>query len=203
MQSVYSTIPVDWGHRRLIFGGKSYPLSRDAVGVYYKSQSTVSQDTNFVGNLTPLKRCSRCILQIPVDWATGHSFRWKSLPFLQRCSRVYSTISVDCVTGHSFRRKSYHSAEMQSVYSTISVDCVTGHSFRRKSYPSAEMQSVYSTISVDCVTGHSFRRKSLPLCRDTRGVFYNPSYLSQVYNKRMCNEHVRSTRLSAFLRIKK
>ena len=112
--------------------------------------------------LTPLQRCSRCILQ--------------------------PQLIGPILLGVIFRTPvegSYPSAEMQSVYSTAPVDrakIVRCHirTLVEGSYPSAEMQSVYSTAPVDwakIVRCHiqDTRRGVLPLCRDAVGVFYSPT----------------------------
>ena len=90
MQSVYSAVSADWANTTLV--GGVLPLCRDAVGVFCSLSRLGQHDTHW-GSLTPLQRCSRCILQSQPIGPTGHSLG-----------------------------ESYPSAEMQSVYSTAPAD---------------------------------------------------------------------------------
>ena len=92
MQSVYSTAPADWVIKTLL--GGVLLLCRDAVGVFCILSRLGHQDTSW-GSLTPLQRCSRCILQPQPTGSSRH-----------------------------FLGESYSSAEMQSVYSTAPADWV-------------------------------------------------------------------------------
>ena len=129
------------------------------------------QDTRW-GSLTPLHRCSQCILQ---PQPTGpEDTRWRSLtscrdsdgefcsssqlgnrtvdgrvlPFCWAAISVFYDPNRLCWDGllsyavHSLG-ESYPSAQMQSVYSASPANWTTGHSLG-ESYPSAEMQSVLS-----------------------------------------------------------
>ena len=150
MQSVYSTAPHSrLGYWTLVGGGSLTPLQRcsqcllqhptadwatghslmegvlllcrDAVGVFYSTPSRLGYCTLVEGEgLTPLQRCSRCILQHPPSrlgyWTLVEG---GSLTPLQRCSRCIlqqpqPTGLLDTRCG----RGSNCSAEMLSVYST-------------------------------------------------------------------------------------
>ena len=110
------------------------PLCRDAVSVFYNSNrldhlygvsypsaemqsvySTTPIDwTTCTGSLTPLQRCSQCILQLQ---STGPLVRGV-LPLCRDAVSVfYNSNRLDHLYGES-----YPSAEMQSVYSTAPAD---------------------------------------------------------------------------------
>ena len=112
---------------------------------------------NHCGSLTPLQRCSRCILQ---PQATG-----------------------SVISGNS-SWESHPSADMQPMYSTAPADRashISGHS-SWESYPSAEMQPMYSTAPADRASHiRTLIVGVLPLCRDAADVFYSPSRPGQSY----------------------
>ena len=81
MQLMYSTVPAD---RTLV--GRVLPLCRDAVDVFY---SPSRQDPRW-RSLTPLQRCSWCILQ---SQPTGPSLE-ESYPFA-KMQLMYSTVPAD------------------------------------------------------------------------------------------------------------
>ena len=93
MQSMSSAVPSEWATRTLIgrvlplwrdavdvfcsssrLGhlGRVLPLWRDAVDVFCSSIRVGHQDTHWE-SLTPLKRCSRCLLQLQPTGPPGHS----------------------------------------------------------------------------------------------------------------------------------
>ena len=129
MQSLYSIAPAECA----LVGGILL-LCRDVVAVFY----VPSRMGPGWGNLTPLQRCSRCILRLqPNGSSLGKSFlsaemqssvysmapgewvtRWRNLTPLQRCSRC---ILRPQPNGPGLG-ESYLFAEMQPVYSTARTE---------------------------------------------------------------------------------
>ena len=129
-------------------------------------------------DITPLRRCCRCILQPQPTGLQDTRFVWGFLSFY--CDAVgvfcspsrlgYRTLGVflggvlsfcsDAVSVfYSSSRLGYRTlvlcggsylfAVMQLVYSTAPADWATGHSSWGRAYPCAVMQSVYSTPQAD------------------------------------------------------
>ena len=84
-QSVYSTAPANWATWHLL--GEVLSLCSDAVSVFY-SASRLGHRTLVRGGLSLLQWCSLCILQPLLSQPTGpQDTRWENLTPLQRCSR--------------------------------------------------------------------------------------------------------------------
>ena len=182
MQSMYSTAPADWS--TLVAG--VLHLCRDAVNVFYSSSRLVHTRC---GSLTPLQRCSQCILQLqPIG---PHSLR-ESYTY-EEMQSVYSTAPADwstLVAGvlHLWRdavNVFYSSSRLvhtrcgsltplkRCSQCILQLQPIGPHSLR-ESYTSAEMQSMYSTAPADWST---LVAGVLHLCRDAVNVFYSSSRL--------------------------
>ena len=169
MQSMYFTAQADWTHV-----GGVLPLCKDAVGVFY---SPSRLDPRW-GILTPLQRCSRCILQPkPTGPTLGESYPSAKM------QSVYSTAQADWTHVGEFLLLCRDAVDV--FYSPSRLDprwgsltplqrcsrCIlqpkpTGPTLGN-SYSSAEMQSMYFTAQADWTHVGGV----LPLCKDAVGVF--------------------------------
>ena len=120
MQSVYSATQADWATGALV--GGVLPLCRDAVSVFCNPSRLGYRSTRW-GSLTPLQRCSQCILQPKPTGLPEHSLG-ESYP-LQRCSQCILQPKPTGLPGHLLG-ESYPFAEMQSVYSATQAHWATG-----------------------------------------------------------------------------
>ena len=103
MQSVYSTTPIEWATDHLLEGGVLL-LCRDAVCVFYNPYRMGHRSLVWVWSLTPLQRCSRCILQ---PQSNGQGFKSMLFPqvFIQSLNNPLSVtiypymgkVSVICI----------------------------------------------------------------------------------------------------------
>ena len=168
-----------------LFVGGVLPLCRDAVNVFYSPKrldsllgesypsaemqsmySTAPSDWTLCwGSLTPLQRCSQCILQ---PQATG-LFVGGVLPLCRDAVNVfYSPKRLDSLLGES-----YPSAEMQSMYSTAPSDWTLCWGSL------TPLQRCSQCILQPQATG-LFVGGVLPLCRDAVNVFYSPKRLDSL-----------------------
>ena len=101
-----------------------------------------------VRSLTPLQRCSRCIIQPQPTGLSIQDTRWEILPSTEMQS-VYSVAPIDlAVKSRTLTGGFYPSTEMQSVYSVAPTDlAVKSRTLTGGFYPSTEMQSMYSEPS--------------------------------------------------------
>ena len=166
--------PSRLGHRTF-FGGGSY-LSAEMSSVFSAPLADQARGHFLGGGLTPLQRCSQCILQ---PQPTGpQDILWGGvLPLCRDVVGVFCTLSR---LGHRtfLGEGSNSSAEMQSVYSAAQADWATGHSLgegltslQRCSRCILQPQP---TEPLDILWG-----RVLPLCRDVVGVFCTLSRLGQ------------------------
>ena len=96
MQSVYSTAATDWTTGHLIGGGNLTPLRRYARCIL-QLQPTGLQDTWWgVGNLTPLQRCSWCILQLQPTGLQDTSWGGVILPLFRDALGVFYSCNRLC-----------------------------------------------------------------------------------------------------------
>ena len=194
---MFSSNQTDCATRTPVRGWSNSSAERQSV--YSVTQAGLGYRGTRWGSLTPLQRCSQCILQPKPTGLPEHSLG-ESYPFAEMQS-VYSATQADWATGALVggvlplcrdavsvfcnpSRLGYRSTRWGSLTlcrDAVSVFCNPSRLGYRgtcwgESYPFAEMQSVYSATQAHWATGALFGGV-LPLCRDAVVVFCNPSRL--------------------------
>ena len=158
--------------RTLVAG--DLPLCRDAVGVFCSPSRLNHQDTHW-WSLSPLQKCSWCLLQPqptrPPWYTLVESFSPTDMQLVSSAAPADSTTRIHIGGVFLLCRCSWYLLQPQPTRPP-------GYTLM-ESFSSAEMQSVYSAAPTDWTTS-TLIGGDLPFSRDAVGVFYNPSWLGHV-----------------------